>query len=141
LTLADNLAATIIATELDQAAAVEGKERQTRAARDRKLEKRRYELIKAALIEQEEEVGREYKSWKRQHPDASADAFLPSEYHLSVFERHQLAERLKTGWGMIDDKRLSDLRREAGESPTILARVEGKLAAESDNAPMPEPFY
>lgn len=136
LTLADNLAATIIATELEQAAAVEEKERQTRAARDRKLEKRRYELIKAALIEQEEEVGREYKSWKRQHPDASADAFFPSEMHPSVSERYQLAERLKSSWDMFPEKRLCDLRREA-ETPAILARVEAKLAAEGDNAPVP----
>jgi hypothetical protein len=63
LTLADNLAATIIAMESSQAEAVEEQERKARAARDEKLEKRRYELIKAAHIEQEEEVGREYKSW------------------------------------------------------------------------------
>jgi hypothetical protein len=54
---------------MEQAAAVEEQERQARAARDQKLEKRRYELIKAAHIEQEEDVGREYKSWKLKHPD------------------------------------------------------------------------
>jgi hypothetical protein len=56
--------------------------------------------------------------------------------HPSVFERYQLAESLKTGWGMIADKRLSDLRREA-ETPVILARVEAQLAAEIDNEPVP----
>jgi hypothetical protein len=137
LTLADNLAARIIAMELEQAAAVEEKERDARAARDKKLEKRRYELIKATLIEQEEEVGREYKSWKRQHPDADDYAFFPSEMHPSVFERYQLAESLKTEWGMIADKRLYDLRRESGESPTILARVEDQLASESHDEPVP----
>jgi hypothetical protein len=137
LTLRDNLAARIIAMELEQAAAVEEQEQQARAARDQKLEKRRNELIKAALIEKEEEVGREYKSWKRQHPDASAYAFFPSEMHPSVFERYQLAERLKSSWDMYLDKRLSDLRREAGESPAILATVEAQLAAKSDNEPVP----
>jgi hypothetical protein len=105
------------------------------------LEKRRYELIKAALIKQEEEVGREYKSWKLKHPDAPAEAFFPNEMHPLVFERYRLGERLKAEWDMFTDKRLNDLRREAGESPAILARVEAKLAAESDNAPVPEPFY
>jgi hypothetical protein len=38
---------------------------------------------------------------------------------------------------MIADKRLFDLRREAGESAAILASVEAQLAAEEDG----EPFY
>jgi hypothetical protein len=143
LTLADNLAARIIAMEMEQAAAVEEKERQARAARDQKLEKRRYELIKAAHIEQEEEVGREYKSWKLKYPDASAEAFFPNEMHPSVFERYQLAEILRTQaeWNVkfVTEKRLNDLRREAGETPAILASVEAQLAAEGDREP--EPFY
>jgi hypothetical protein len=38
---------------------------------------------------------------------------------------------------MIAGKRLFDLRREAGESATILASIEAQLAAEEDG----EPFY
>jgi hypothetical protein len=38
---------------------------------------------------------------------------------------------------MIADKRVFDLRREAGESAAILASVEAQLAAEGDG----EPFY
>jgi hypothetical protein len=60
--------------------------------------------------------------------------------HPSVFERYQLAERLKSSWDMFPEKRLCDLRREA-ETPAILARVEAQLAAEADDEPMPEPFY
>jgi hypothetical protein len=129
------LAARIIAMELEQAAAVKEQEWQARAVRDMKLEKRRSELIKAAIIEQEE-VGREYKSWQRQHPDADADAFLPSDMHPSVFERYRLAESLRTTPHMVTEKTLYNMRREA-ESPTILARVEAHLAAEGDDEPVP----
>jgi hypothetical protein len=33
------------------------------------------------------------------------------------------------------EKRLSDLRSEAGQTPAILARVEAQLTAEADNEP------
>ena len=46
-------------------------------------------------------------------------------------------EDARTHWGMVADKRLFDLRREAGRSIAILASVEAQLAAEGDG----EPFY
>jgi hypothetical protein len=127
LTLADNLAATIVAIEIGQEEATEEQKQQERQAMDKKRENRRYELMKTAVIEQEKKLGREYGSWT----GPSAD-FTPSDPR--AFKRYELAVSLEDetndGRLMIDGKRLGDLRREAGELPPILAIVAGQLAAE-----------
>jgi hypothetical protein len=130
LTLADNLAATIVAIEMEQADAFEQQKRKETAAMEKKLEKRRYELIRAILIQQEEQVGREYQAWRLEHPDSSPEGFFPDEFHPLVFERYQLVESLKKREDIYESKRLCDLRGESGESQTILAGVEAQLAAE-----------
>jgi hypothetical protein len=130
LTLADNLAATLAAMKIGREKAIEQEKQREQAALEKKMQSRRYELTKAMLIEQEEQVGKEYKSWQTKYPNSPAEAFFPTEYHPSVYERYQLAEILKVGFDLFKDKRLLDLRQDAGKSPAILASVEAQLAAE-----------
>jgi hypothetical protein len=120
LTLADNLAATIVAIEMEEAEKAHGME-------NKKTQSRRYELTNSLLIEQEEQAGSEYKSW----PGTLVD-FTSSDSR--AFERYKLRESLKTEHDynrkFNNEKRLCDLRSEAVESPAILASVEAQLAAE-----------
>jgi hypothetical protein len=120
LTLADNLAATIVAIEMEEAEIAHRME-------NKKTQSRRYELTNSLLIEQEEQAGSEYKSWPGNLVDFTSS-------NSRAFERYKLRESLKTEYDhnrkFNNEKRLCGLRSEAGESPAILASVEAQLAAE-----------
>jgi hypothetical protein len=139
LTLADNLAARIIAMELEQAAAVEVQKEQLQrremAAEQERLEAERSnrEKVARAQIKREEVAAqRERSDWTNEH--GNCDAFVPT--NPAVLYRADLEDRLERAYrdGSINRSELwveaKKLQAEA---------LQAQLAAEGDGEP--EPFY
>jgi hypothetical protein len=135
LTLADNLAARIIAMELEQAAAVEEQERRVLAAEQHRRDIERLEREQAAKVEiKREEVAakRERSDWMNEH--GNCDAFIPT--NPAVLYRADLEDRVERAYrdGSINRAELwveaKKLQAEA---------LQAQLAAEGDGEP--EPFY
>jgi hypothetical protein len=137
LTLADNLAATIIATEASQAEAVEEQERRVLAAERHRRDIKRLEREQATMVEiKREEVAakRERSDWINEH--GNCGAFIPT--NPAVLYRADLEDRVERAYrdGSINRAELwAEAKKLQAEA------LQAQLAAEDDNEPVPEPFY
>jgi hypothetical protein len=133
LTLADNLAARIIAMELEQAAAVEEQERRVLATEQHRREIESLKREQAAKVEiKREEVAakRERSDWMNEH--GNCDAFIPT--NPAVLYRADLEDRVERAYrdGSINrDELWVEAKKLQAEA------LQAQLAAEGDNAPVP----